>query len=158
MTDRQLRQYQMLLRLRDFGTAHAKRFAEGTLAAEAFGSIGNALTQLNTYAVDRLAVRRQSAKARSAARAALVNMMDAISRTARGLQEQAPGFPNTFLMPKRRSAQTVLTAARLFARDVEPRLRTGSSSMRLATPSPRTSTACCAHTSRRCKVVKRARA
>jgi hypothetical protein len=120
MTDRQLRQYQMLLRLRDFGTAHANRFAEGTLAAEAFGSIDNALTQLNTYAMDRLGVRRQSAKARSAARAALVNMMEAISRTARGLQDEEPGFPNTFLMPERRSAQTLLTAARLFARDVEP--------------------------------------
>src|SRR5688572_12532925 len=120
MKDRQLRQYQMLLRLRDFGTAHANRFAEGTLAADAFGSIGNAVTQLNTYAVDRLGVKRQSAKARNAARAALVNMMDAISRTARGLQEQEPGFPNSFLMPEQRSAQALLTAARLFARDVEP--------------------------------------
>jgi hypothetical protein len=72
MTDRELRRYQMLLRIRDFGTAHAKRFAEGTLAAEAFGSIGNGLTQPNTYAVGRVAVRRQSVKVRSVARAALV--------------------------------------------------------------------------------------
>ena len=46
-------------------------------------------------------------------------MLESISRTARIIQADDPGFLNTFHSPERKGAQAVLTAARLFARDIE---------------------------------------
>jgi hypothetical protein len=58
-------------------------------------------------------------RAKATARRELIDMMQAISRTWRVIQADAPGFPNTFQMPTGKSAQALLTAARLFAGDAE---------------------------------------
>jgi hypothetical protein len=110
----------MLMRLNEFGAAYANRFPDDEPARQAFASIEEALSQLETFAVRRLAAKRQDAQARATAREALLDMMGAISRTARLLQAKDPEFPNTFLMPVQDSAQAVLTTARLFAQHVEP--------------------------------------
>jgi hypothetical protein len=110
----------MLVRLRDFGAAHGHRLPDSRRAGEAFAAIGDAVKQLSDHAVAQLGLRRQGAKGRAAARAALLAMMEGISRTASAIQEEEPGFQNTFLLPERQSAQAVLTAAKLFARDLVP--------------------------------------
>jgi hypothetical protein len=120
MTNRQLHRYEMLVRVSEFGASHRERFPEPSLAGQAFAVIANAVGQLKDRAVAQLALRREGARARAAARAALLERLQSISRTARIIQEDDPSFPNTFHLPERASAQAVLTAARLFARDIEP--------------------------------------
>ena len=120
MKKRQIRQLEMLVRVRDFGATHGHRFPQASLANASFQSITDMVQELNDHAVVQLALRREGAVARTAARAALLDMLDAISRTARVIQHEDPSFPNTFLMPDRESAQAVLTAAKLFDRDIEP--------------------------------------
>ncbi len=120
MNNRQLRQYEMLVRVRDFGTAHKDRFPESTVATQTFAAVAAAVAQLREYAVAQLALKREGARARAAAPAALLDIVEAISRTARVIQAEEPSFPNSFHMPERRSAQALLTSARLCARDIEP--------------------------------------
>jgi hypothetical protein len=110
----------MLMRLQEFGAANANRFAEDTFADEAFDAIRRVVSELDTYASQRLMARRQNVKARAAAREALLKMMERISRTARVLKAEDPEFVNTFLMPVQQSAEAVLTVARTFADNVEP--------------------------------------
>ncbi len=110
----------MLVRVSEFGGARREQFPEASLAGQAFGTVANAVKQLSERAVAQLALKREGARAREAARAALVQMLESISRTARIIQLDAPGFPNSFHLPERKGAQAVLTAARLFARDLEP--------------------------------------
>ncbi len=119
MTNRQLQRYEMLVRVSEFGGARREQFPESSVAGQAFATVTNAIQQLSDRAVAQLALRREGVRARAAARAALVEMLESISRTARVVQGDDPSFPNTFHLPERESAQAVLTAARLFARDIE---------------------------------------
>jgi hypothetical protein len=120
MTNRQLRRYEMLFRVNEFGNARRDRFPEGSVGGRAFATVAEAVVQLRDRAVVQLALKREGARARRAARAALLETLESIGRTARVLQRDAPAFPNSFRLPERMSAQAVLTAARLFVRDIEP--------------------------------------
>jgi hypothetical protein len=119
MKKRQLKQYEMLQRVRDFGSKYGTRFPEKSVAGRAFKTVETSVAKLSDHEVERLQRRRDATKARKEAKAALFEMLEDISRTAQAVQLEEPTFPNTFLMPERRSAQAVLTAARLFARNLE---------------------------------------
>jgi len=119
MTNRQLRRYEMLVRVSEFGSARRDQFPESSRAGQAFATVGEVVMRLRDRAVAQLALKQQGARARAAARAALELMLESMSRTARIIQADEPDFPNTFQAPERESAQAVLTAARLFARDIE---------------------------------------
>ncbi len=114
------RQYQMLTRVRDFGAAHGHLLPESSLAKEAFVTVGTAVAQLSDHAVSRLALQREGARARKAARSELIAMLQAISRSARDIQASNPEFPNAFRMPERQSAKVLIDSARLFQRNLEP--------------------------------------
>jgi hypothetical protein len=120
MTNRQLRRFEMLFRVNEFGAARRDRFPESSVAGRAFATVAGAVAQLGVRAVAQLALKREGARARRAAREALLDVLEAISRTARILVADDPSFPNTFRLPERASAQAVLTAARLFVRDIDP--------------------------------------
>jgi hypothetical protein len=120
MNIRELRQYEMLVRVRDFGVAHGGRFPESSLANQNFTTVTTAVKELTEFAVAQMAATRQIAKARATARAALLESLEAISRTARAIEGSEPGFQNKCLMPRRRNAQALLTAGRLFAQEVAP--------------------------------------
>ena len=120
MNKREIRQYEMLVRVRDFGTTHGERFPEASLARQGFGTVGQAVKELTEFAMAQMAATRRTAKARQAARTTLIDALEAVSRTARVIDVQESGFTNTFQLPKRQPAQALLTAGRLFARDAAP--------------------------------------
>lgn len=119
MTNRQLRRFEMLFRVNEFGAARRERFPESSVGGRAFATVASAVAQLGVRAVAQLALKREGARARRAACEALMDMLESISRTARILRADEPTFPNSFRLPERASAQAVLTSARLFVRDID---------------------------------------
>jgi hypothetical protein len=117
MNVREMRQYEMLVRVRAFGVLQADRFPEGSPAKAALATIDQAVTNLTEYAVAQMAATRRTTEQRAVAREALLDALETISRTARVIAEREPGFQNTFQVPRRKPATALLTAGRLFARD-----------------------------------------
>src|SRR5687767_8573987 len=105
MNTREIRQYEMLVRVRDFGTAHLERFPESSVAGQAFTTVGHAVKELAEYAIAQMSTTRRTTKARAASRAALLAALDVVSRTARVVEGGETGFQNHFQLPKRRPAQ-----------------------------------------------------
>src|SRR5687767_4279465 len=103
MTNRQLRQYEMLYRVSKFGEAHRDRFPESGLAGRAITVVTDAVKRLRDRAVARMAMRQESARERREARAALMAMLESISRTARVVGRRDPTLPTTFRLPERES-------------------------------------------------------
>ena len=119
MNATQLRRYEMLARVRDFGTAHADLFFESSLARQAFASVAEAVEQLTAHTVSKLSsVRGTPTKAM--ARATLHDRLAAISQTARVIAANTPGLEEKFVLPNTPSDHVLLMTARVFARDAEP--------------------------------------
>jgi hypothetical protein len=115
----QSRRYEMLVRVRDFGDAHADLFPESSLARQTFSAVAKAVQQLNADTVSKLSsVQGTTTKAK--ARAALIDRLEAISQTGRVIAEQTPGLEEKFVLPADPSDQALLMTARVFARDAEP--------------------------------------
>jgi len=119
MTTEQTRRYEMLVRVRDFGSAHADLFPEPSLARQTFVSVGEAVRQLNEHTVSKMAAV-QGTTTKAVARAALHERLVALSQTARVIAVQSPGLEERFLMPNTPSDLVLLTTARVFAHDAEP--------------------------------------
>lgn len=115
-----VRQYQMLVRVREFGVAQASLFPQSTLAPEAFAAIDEAVKQLGKYTGEKVTSTRGSARAQARARAALLEALATVSRTARGIAAETPSFQNTFQIPSRRAVPALVTLARSFAQLAEP--------------------------------------
>ena len=115
----QLRRYEMLVRVRNFGDAHADLFPASSLAHQAFSTVAESVQQLSAHTVSKMSsVRGTTTKA--TARAALIDRLAAISQTGRVIAEQTPGLEEKFLLPAKPSDQVLLMTARVFARDAEP--------------------------------------
>ena len=114
------RQYEMLLRLRDFSNTNSDLFASSTVAQEAFRSLGAAIDELT--ATDLLKVSASvSARAdrKAMARKTLIEVLVKVSTLARVLRAQGQQIP-AFAMPASKSDQTLLTVGRQFSRDAAP--------------------------------------
>ena len=117
-TDR--RQYEMLLRLRDFSSTHRDLFAGSAVAQEAFASLTSAIDELT--ATDLLKVSASvSARAdrKAAARKTLIEVLVKVSTLGRVLRARGQELP-AFAMPASKSDQSLLTTGRQFARDAAP--------------------------------------
>jgi hypothetical protein len=120
MTKREIRQMEMLVRVRDFGTAHALLFPKSTIVVQSLAAIDEAVKQLTTYTGSRVMATRGSAKTKYAARAALRDALRAVNQTARAIAAQDPAFQNKFQMPRRQAAPVLVMLARSFAQHAEP--------------------------------------
>jgi hypothetical protein len=120
MTKRQYRQYEMLVRVRNFGDTHKEQFAEGSEGAKSFASITAAVAQIDAFTNDKLTARRESTKEKLAAKRSLAARIGAIARSARVLAKTVPGADAKFPLPPRRSDVAVLQTGRLFLEEVEP--------------------------------------
>jgi len=113
----QRRQYQMLLRLREFGNTNRELFATSPVAQEAFGSLNAALNELT---VSDLLKMTASASARGSrkkeARKALLEVMVRASKLASLIRARGETLP-AFVLPASKSDQALLSAARQFASD-----------------------------------------
>lgn len=114
MTKRQTRQYEMLVRVRDFGHTYRQQFAEESEGSKAFGVVADAVGQIDTFHKSKLTARRESMQTKQKAKAALAAQIGAIARSARVMAKAIPDADAKFPLPARRSDVAVLQSGRLF--------------------------------------------
>ena len=119
MRNIETRQYEMLVRVRDFGDAHGELFPESSLAGDMFETVGTAVKQLSEQAVSKMSSKRGGLRTRTRARDVLLDRLQALSRTAGAIGANTAGLEDKFELPDAPSDQALLTAARLFGRDAE---------------------------------------
>jgi hypothetical protein len=117
-----VRKYNMLDRVRDFGAARADLFPPGSLGARTFAEIGVAVDRLNASATSESSGRRaarQGLVSKATARRALRRALEAVNRSARGIALDRPEILGKFQMPGK-GDHDMATAARQFADDAGP--------------------------------------
>ena len=117
------RRYEMLVRVRDFGVTYAERFPSPSIGGQAFAAVQAAVDHLSEHAASLLSGRgsaREGTTSKAVAREALRDDLDAITRTARAMALDTPGVDDKFRPPRGTGDQTLLNAARAFARDAGP--------------------------------------
>jgi len=116
------RQYEMLVRVREFGGGYGHLFPASSVARQNFAIVAAAVKELDAQAVAHMTARVSArAHRKTLAREALAARLQAIMRTARVLAAETPGLDQQFQVPPPRAKDhMLLTAARKFARDAEP--------------------------------------
>jgi len=113
----QTRQYEMLLRVRDFGNTHRELFAGSIVAQQAFAAVGRAIDDLAVTDMRKLSASMSARAGRkAAARQALKEVLLKVSQLAKVLRARGQATP-PFELPGSRSDQALLTTGRQFARD-----------------------------------------
>lgn len=115
--------FEMMIRVRDFGAKYVADFPADSLGGESFSRVADAVTQLERFATEKVSRFNSTTQKRafkSAARAALLEDLQAISRTAAFLAVEIPGLENKFRVPTGVGERNLLIAARAIANDVEP--------------------------------------
>jgi hypothetical protein len=115
MNDQEKRTLDMFKRLRDFDAAHAGLFTAGTLARELFDDIAAVVSELEGHAFAESAGRgaaRQGTASKAVARAAIVEDLGILRRTARSMSVVMPGIEEKFPVPHKQDGQELLSTAR----------------------------------------------
>lgn len=120
MNDTGRRRYEMLTRVRDFGTTYAASFPDTSKGGELFTALGAIIEELDVHAetqVSNASAAVQESTSKSVSRAALRADVEAINRTARAMAFATPGLDDRFRLPRSSSNQALLNSARAFASD-----------------------------------------
>lgn len=123
MKDQEIRRHQMLVRVRDFGEAHAELFPAGSLASEKFAVVRAVVGELEEHAKAQSSSAggaKVGVSSKASVRDNLRRQMDAISRTARAMSLSTPGVENSFRLPHSKGDQALINAARAFVQDAAP--------------------------------------
>src|SRR6516162_3221763 len=111
MNELENKRYQMLTRVREFGSRHASDFPADSFGGQIFAEVGAVITALAGYdtaqSVGRGAARESTVS--KAARAVLYEHLLAINVTARALALDTPGLETKFRMPRSGTDQALLT-------------------------------------------------
>jgi len=118
-----VRRFEMLARVRDFGAAHPDLFPATSLGGELFAAVNGVVDDVNGFGVasatgDNSARGQTVAKTR--ARGALHAAMLALCRTARAAAAEIPGLEAKFRMPRTRVDQRSIPLARAMAQEATP--------------------------------------
>lgn len=123
MNNTDIRRYEMLVRVRDFGASHGDVFPLSTIGGQAFAAVSAAAEALSAHAalqVQGTGTSREGTRSRLRARATLRGEMEAIVRTARALALDIQGLDDRFRIPRITSDQELLSVARAFSREAAP--------------------------------------
>src|SRR6185369_6467851 len=99
MNVHEIRRYEMLRRVRDFGAARRERFASIPLASRTFALVVDAVSAVEHAASAHVRASRQGREhtiVKAAARRGLMDQLQVIRRTARALAVDAPQLLGTF--------------------------------------------------------------
>jgi hypothetical protein len=117
MNIKQTKQYEMLLRVRDFGHVHGDAFSPSGAASHTFADISSAIDELAAADVKKRASSQSARTDRTnQARTALADILLNASHLARVLRIRGRPLP-VFEVPESRNDQVLLTTARQFAAD-----------------------------------------
>jgi hypothetical protein len=120
MTNQEIRNYQMLGRVRDFGTAHRDLFPARSVAGKLFAAVAAAADDLQQHETTESAGRggeQEGAVSKAAARAELRRQVGAIAKTARA--SEVPGL-GKFRASLSCGDERLLSQARTFLQEAKP--------------------------------------
>lgn len=120
MTKGQRQKYEVLVRVRNFGTANRDVFPESTAGGQTFVEVAGAVAAIEEFLTRRTQARAEARKVKATTRAAVTRYMKAIAATGRRAADSEWGR-HAFRMPTRKSAPVVLSTARLFMEQAERR-------------------------------------
>jgi hypothetical protein len=116
-----IRILEMLIRVRQFGEAHARSFPAGSRAAELLTQVTAIIASIESQAATQQTHARAAKETtahKETAFKALKEQMEAIYRTAR-TATSTPGLRDKFRLPRGAGVQVWLAAARSFADEAE---------------------------------------
>ena len=119
MDTNQMKQYEMLVRVNQFGETHGDVFRKTIQARQHFADVTAAVKELSGHAVDKMRATDEGKSNKAMARRALASRLRTIGRTARLIEADNPGMEDKFKYPKPQSDQALIAAGRLFAQDAE---------------------------------------
>jgi hypothetical protein len=121
MNQMEIKRYNMLLRVRDFGASQAATFPAASFGGQLFSAVNSAISELTTHAAAQTSgAARQSISSKAVARANLFDNLEAITRTAKAMALDTPGLEDKFRLPRRASDAVLLNSARAFLADAQP--------------------------------------
>lgn len=123
MDDKDIRNYEMVLRLRDFSVEQASFFPASTLGGELFAKISAGATELGNFIAQQVSgstSARQGTGSKSAARDTLRADLERLRRTARSMSQTIPGIDSKFRIPRNLSDQQLVGVAKASATDAVP--------------------------------------
>ncbi len=118
MTTSQMRQSEMLQRVREFGDTHRELFPASSLGGQAFAAVATAVHQLKEQEVSKRTTAGGK-RGKAAARRALIARLKAIRRSARVIARGSPDFDDPFHLEHPCSDQELLTSGLSFIRGAE---------------------------------------
>jgi hypothetical protein len=122
MNTKERKQYETMLKIRQFGEQHAADFPVGTFAGDTFTALNQTIETLRQFALAEDTHRtgkRQGTTVKSVQRENLVEDLRAINRSARAMARRIPGVDEKFRVPLRGSDREFITTARRFAAEAE---------------------------------------
>jgi hypothetical protein len=123
MNGNEIRNYEMFLRVQEFGAAQDAKLATNAYARELFARLSQTIAQIETHsAVQSSNVRtlKESGATKEAARTKLRARLEAVGRTAKPLEATMPGVAGKFRVPARLKDQELLSLARAVSNDAAP--------------------------------------
>jgi hypothetical protein len=123
MNDQEKRTLDMFRCVRDFNATREGLFPPGTLAHERFEAMAAIVSKLEGDATAESAARgtaRQGTAGKSVARAAILEALGILRRTARSMSGSMPGLEDKFRLPHKGDDQELLTTARAALAEAEP--------------------------------------
>ena len=118
MNNLEIRRYQMLSRVRDFGSTHLDAFPSSSYGADLFAIVNGAVAELADHGTEQtLGSAKQSTTTKAVLRADLHDDMISISRTAKAIAVFITGLDEKFQMPEHGNDQRLLNSAHAFAKN-----------------------------------------
>jgi hypothetical protein len=120
MNNLEIRQYDMLVRVRDFGASQTAAFPAASFGGQLFSTVNSAIAGLTSHAATQISgAARQSTASKAVARAHLLDDIEAISRTAKAMALDTPGLGDKFRLPRSTSDTALLTLAQAYLTDAQ---------------------------------------
>lgn len=123
MQDSERRNYEMLVRSRDYYTTRSASFPATSRGGELFAALEIVLREIESNAeakVSHASAAAQGTANRGATREKLRGNLMAWRRTARAISVDVPGFDKLFRLPRGTNDQLLLSTARSFLTNAEP--------------------------------------
>lgn len=114
MTKKERVRYEMLMRVRDFGTRNQDRFPVSSTGGQAFATIAKAVEQCGEHAKAKLLTAKQGHEAMAVSRKAIYRQVRILARSARELRRTENAAADPLRRPKRLPDAGLITKARSF--------------------------------------------
>ena len=111
MTRLQRFKYEMFVRVRDYGTAHAALFPESSAGGQTFARVAAAVAALDDHLSNRIVASAESRKVKAATRAAVSESIRTLALVARRATRPDPEATR-FRIPRGRSVKIDIQTAR----------------------------------------------